>query len=403
MTQIAELFVSLGIKGTEKTVGALSNVNKGLGEIASTSLAVKAAVIGAIYGLERLMSHSAAQGNTLSNFNAITGSSTKQLQQWQYAAQQAGASAEEFGASFKAVRDNITNIKLNEGTPKYIGVLASAVGFDMKKAKDAQTGAYYVLGQLQKLAKTNMDKDIIERVMNSFGVTSDTVKAGLFKGVFNEKNFQKAPSYGTDEINQLNKLNIAIKNLKQELEMAFGHFFSRHGQEFVDGLQKIITPVLKMVEAFTRLAEKLEVFKLMGEAFNGWSIALNGAANAFERLNPKVDAKQKAKDEEALNSFSNTIDKLSVGDQLQLFFKGLFGVKEDAEFFKQRGIQPLQNGIAPKVPLTLPQSQDKTQNIDINQNLYFQHEGKDHNQIKESTSQSVNNAWKQLWAQGRVT
>lgn len=403
MTQIADLWVSLGIRGSEKTVSSLSNVNKGLGEIASTSLAVKAAVLGAIYGLERLLSHSANQGLSLSNFATITGESTKQLQQWQYAAQQAGASAEEFNASFKGIREHLTDIKFNEGIQKYAGVLSQAVGFDINKAKDAKTGEYYVLGQLQKLAHTGMEKAVIERIAKAFGVNSENMLAGLFKGVYNEKNFSKAPFYDDKEIKKLSEAKIAMLNLSQSIDMAFGRFFSKYAPQFIAGMQPIIASVVRLSEAFVKIGDQLGIFKYITEAFKGWEIILTNVVKLIEKINPGTP-EQKKKDEKVIDKYNDSLDKLSVGDQLQLFLKGLLGIKEDPEFFKQREIQPFQKSITPKLPTAPPVNQEKTQNNgDVNVYQTFNHDGKDHQQLKESTSQGVVHAYKQLWAQGRVT
>ena len=97
---IGELFVNIGIKGTEKTIQALGNVKSGLGAVASTSLEVKAAIIGAIYALERLISTSADMGMSLANFKILFGNSTKELQQFQNAGREVGLTFEETASKY---------------------------------------------------------------------------------------------------------------------------------------------------------------------------------------------------------------------------------------------------------------------------------------------------------------
>src|ERR1700744_4238817 len=101
---IGSLFLNLGIKGSEKTVGALTDVKKGLGELGSMSLEAKAGIVAAMYALEQLFATSGKAGTDLTNFNAITGESVKTLQQYQYAARQVGVSNQEVEGSFKTLQ-----------------------------------------------------------------------------------------------------------------------------------------------------------------------------------------------------------------------------------------------------------------------------------------------------------
>ena len=106
------MFVSLGVKGADKTIDAFAKVGTGIKNVATESLAAKAGIIGATYALEQFMSNAATRGTDLSNLSTYLGISTKQLQQWQYAAQQAGESGEEFTSSLKSVYDKVAQMRL---------------------------------------------------------------------------------------------------------------------------------------------------------------------------------------------------------------------------------------------------------------------------------------------------
>src|SRR5581483_1123829 len=101
-TKVGDLFVELGIRGSEKTISAFTNVKQEMGGLASMSLEVKAAIVGALYALEQLVAHSNALGTNLATTSTVLGVSAKTLQQYGYAALQVGSNLEEVEGSFKS-------------------------------------------------------------------------------------------------------------------------------------------------------------------------------------------------------------------------------------------------------------------------------------------------------------
>ncbi len=261
---IAELFVNLGIKGADKTVGALGNVKKGLGEVSSMSLEAKAGILAAMYGLERMMSISGQAGTNLTNFAALTGISTQNLQQWQYAARQAGISGEELSGNMKAVQNAMSNMLLGKGAPEGMAVIAKAVGgLDVNRVRDVT----YMMGKLQEAAQ-KLPKDVGNNMLKTFGL-SEGVISGMRRNVFNSENFKKAPTYSNGEIGQLDKANIAWSNLGNKIEMAFGHFNAAHGLKLVQDISKIADSVFRLVDSLTKLADKLKIFDALDQSFEG--------------------------------------------------------------------------------------------------------------------------------------
>jgi hypothetical protein len=59
--KVGELWVNFGIKGTHNAAKDLSKVKTGMTEIKAMSIEAKAAIVGAIYALERMMSSSKAR------------------------------------------------------------------------------------------------------------------------------------------------------------------------------------------------------------------------------------------------------------------------------------------------------------------------------------------------------
>ena len=131
---IAELFVSLGVKGSEKTIGAVANLSKGLAVSAGNALELSAGLGVAFYAFDRLTSGSNTAGQSLRNFETLTGVSADTLQRYQYAARQAGVSNEETAGSFKALQAAMGAVARNEGAPAGMKFISGLVGgFDIKR------------------------------------------------------------------------------------------------------------------------------------------------------------------------------------------------------------------------------------------------------------------------------
>lgn len=364
---IAELFVNLGIKGADKTVSALGSVKKGLGEVSSMSLEAKAGILAAMYGLERMAAVSGATGTGLTNFAALTGLSAKTLQQWQYAARQAGVSGEELTGSLKAVQNSMINMLLGKGAPEGLGIVSKAVGFDPKKARDS----FYVMEQLQKAAQA-LPKDVGNQVLKSFGISEGTV-AAMRRNAFNPDIMSKAPMYGDNEIASLNKSNIAWSNLGNKIEMAFGHFNAKHGQQLVSDISKIVDEVMKFVEALNTLAEKLKIFEVIGEVFDGLTKSmrlLNG--ESIEAIEKSDKKKHHFGDGtwwmNAVNGAEDSLINLSSTKNLA------------------PSLPPVQGGAASNV-------------TNIHQNIVHHGDAKDTKAVKDTHKAAINQAYRQRSAQ----
>ncbi len=280
---IAELFVSLGIKGADKTIDTLGNVKKGMGELGSSSLEAKAAILGALYGLERMMAMSGQTGTSLTNFTAITGKSAQDLQRLQYAAIQAGGSADELTGSFRGVQNAMSDLLLKHKAPEGIAFVSQAlqsVGQKLDPAKYKDT--LYVFGQLQT-AMQKMSPELAQMAGKSFGLSDNTI-AQMRRNAFTPEIMNKAPRYSDREIGSLTKADAAWKTLGLNIEMAFGHFNAKHGNELVGDITKILPHVTKLVEAFVKLAEAIQVFQLLGKVFDGWGLIFDKLTNIVNGL-----------------------------------------------------------------------------------------------------------------------
>jgi len=363
---IAEFFVEIGVKGSDKTVNAFKSIKDGLGGMKSMSLEAKAAIVGALYGLERMMNQSAQLGSNLTNFEQLTGLSAKSLQQWQYAARQAGVSSEELTGNLKSVQQSMSNMLMGKGAPEGMGLLANKVGFDPARARDT----FYVMEQLQKFAQSDVPKDLQNNVLKSFGLGEGTI-AAMRRNVFRPEVFKQAPTYNDGQLKQLDRVNVAWSNLGQKIQMAFGAFTSKHGMQLVSEISKITTEVFKMADAFMKLAEKLKFFELIARVFTGWGLIFNGITNSVNEI---------------------TSNKGGAFEGFKTFLKDAASGAKDAA----RGAYMTftEDSVAPPAPAGARNNVNNNSTT-INQNLNFQHDGKDAVKTSGSVKEAVQKAFRQ--------
>ena len=362
---IGELFVNLGIKGSEKTVSALGEVKKGLSGLTSLSLEAKAGIVGALYALERLTSASGAMGTGLTNFTALTGISAKSLQEWQYAARQAGVSAEEMEGSMKGVQNSMTNMLLTGQMPAGYGAVASKVGLDQSRIRDTQ----YVLGQLQKYAQ-QVPPELASNILKSFGL-GEGVIAGMVRNKFTPDIMRKAPTYSDNEVKALDKANIAWSNLGLKIEMAVGHLNAMHGGQLVKDISQLTDKVIAFSNALITLAEKLHVFQLIGKSFEGWTDIFKVGTDVAK-------------------SFAGGTAKKDAGNLLESIPGAMYLMLHD-----------LSQLVAPKD--TNNPNLGQNQNVQVNQNLIFNHDGKDADKTGRSVHKATKDAFRQLPSQKQAS
>ncbi len=238
-----------------------------------------------MYALERLFATSGHAGTELTNFNSLLGVSAKTLQEYQYAARQAGVSNQEVEGSFKALQSAMTKTLMGEGAPKGLARVALLTGSitpeDIDRfAKQPQL----LLQRLQQYARKETNAGLRREVLNSFGV-GEGVQSALIRNAFNPGALSKAPAYSEKEIKALDRANIAWSNLGNNIEMAVGHFNAKHGGQLVTDISKITDEVLKLVEAFTKMAEKIKLFEAIGKVFEGWTLIFDAITASVDGTN----------------------------------------------------------------------------------------------------------------------
>lgn len=297
---IGELFVSLGVKGSEKTVGAVAGVEKGMKNAASASLQAKAAIFGAMYALERLFSKSNEAGTALVNFNALTGESAQTLQRYQYAARQVGISNEETANTFKNLQSAMAKVQMGKGQPEGYGQVAIATGgITAKDVDDFMKNPELLLQRLQRYAQIEKRVGVRNEVLKSFGL-SDNMIAGVSREAFRPEVMRKAPSYSDRELSALNQANIQWSNLATKIQMAVGHFNAMHGGALVRDISTLTTSVLALANAFIKFANSIKFFETLSQSVDGIASILN-TLNVV--LGGKGAAPQESLKEDASDTF----------------------------------------------------------------------------------------------------
>lgn len=279
-----ELFVNLGIKGAEKTVGALESTAKGLKGAMSLSLETKAALVGVFYVLERLMQASGQAGQGLQNFSAVLKTSAQTVQEYQYAGRQVAITNEQMMSSFGALQAAMTKTLMGKGAPEGMARLAKLTGnVTAQEVLKWQQNPELLIQRLQDYVGKEDNAGLRNEVVKSFGVES--LLPGLVQGVFSQKNFDKAPKYSNKEIDSLSSANRGWSNLGTKIEMAVGHFNAKHGNEIVKDISKIVDAIARLAEALQKFGEKHKILDKISTAIDGLTVMTGtGDKNASNRF-----------------------------------------------------------------------------------------------------------------------
>lgn len=374
---VGELFINLGIKGSDKTVKALSDVKMGLGEAKSMSLEAKAGILGAMYALEQLFAASGAMGTGLTNMTTLLGMSAKTLQQYDYAARQVGLTNQEMESTFVSLQSKMTQASLGKGVPEGMALMAQktrqTLAQDLVKFGDNPD---QLLQRLQEYATNEKNTKLANEVLKSFGLSGGMI-SGLRRRAFTPEILARAPTYSEGELRALDRANIAWSNLATKIEMAIGHFNALHGGQLVNDISKVTDSVLKLVGALAKLADSVKLFSIIGKIFQGWTGIINAAGDVAKKPSIVGDVAK-----EAPSVLKAMLDDISLSPE----------TKEKLKDILYRGGNP-NFPIAPNLP-NLPQNgASKTNNATINQTFHGPAEPK---KVEDAAKKGVHTAFFQM-------
>lgn len=372
---VGSLFINLGVKGTDKTVGALTGVKKGLGEAKSMALETKVAIVAAIYALERLFSTSSQKGQSLENLSTLLGVSTKTLQQYEYAARQVGISNEAMDATFVGLQKSMTDVYTGKGLPEGLSQIQNLVGgFSQADIEAYMKNPEKLLLKLQEYAQKEQNVGLRNRNLRSF--VSDDIIAGFNRNAFTPEKLKAAPLYSAGETRQLAQNEAAIANIKKDIEMWAGHFNAKNGKELIENIGGIVKEVFKLVDAFGELAKKLELMKWFGKAIEGWAIILRGISGTVGKVGESLDKGTLIEDTK--KGIEETFTGAMQGAKDIVDYVGSSLTEESDSRLRGTYKEPGKpNPIAPPMPATSNTTVAPVNNTTVNQTNVFSHDGKD--------------------------
>lgn len=382
MTTIAELFVNLGVKGSDKAMEAVEKTQEGMDGIASSGLAAKAAIIGAVYGLERLTAFAGNQGRTLKRFADYTGLSADQLQRWQYMASLSGVSAEEMLGTIQNVQGAMSDMLLGKGPPEGLAFLKSTVDFDENRARDT----FYVMDKLRQFAQaTRSNPDVANKILESFGLSAATI-AMLRTSRMELDKISPDKLYSAGEISRLTQVEQAWSKFWHNMKMINGRLVADYGKQSIQFLSNLSDGILKATSAMGKFMEQSK----------GWALALKGiAAGLALYFAPIISTlaiasylvAEYGKMQKGEDNFFNSMNEAAQG--AQNWFENKTGVKvpEWKPEWEADRSSPWRSGSS--VPAGGP-----TFNISVNN-----HGVKDAQEAAELTRKEVGRAYRQMGAQ----
>jgi hypothetical protein len=379
---IAELFVTLGIKGADKSKKDLAGVDKSMKGIVSSGLAVKAGLLAMAYGLQNLMRKASTAGAQLNQFRQSTGLSAEKLQKWQYAARQFNVDSDEMTSSVKNVQDAMTSMLMGKGAPEGFGMVANMVDIDPNRVRDT----FYVLEKLQEFAK-QVPADVSKSMMKSFGL-SEGVIAAMRQGGFNQKAFNAAPIYSDGEIESLRKLNVGWANLFDKIDKSIGALNARHGGQLMKDITMIANEAMKLIDIFAKFSKSAKLFEGISLAFKGWTeifkLLNSYSEGLMQNLSPLFEyfgSKDENKD------FGKSWKKMSlnVGDSVA---SGASDLWNTAKFIGA----DIQNALGGNSPVT------RQNQMNFNQTLNFKDTG-DPQKNAELSKKAFSDAYRQMNSQ----
>ncbi len=255
-----ELFVGLGIKGGDKAKKEISGVSEALKDTKRVAIEVKVAILAAIYALSRFTMSSSELGKGLSDFHALTGQSTKELQQYENAARKAGISTDDVRQSVYSLNETLTKAATGQGSPSELPRLQQYLNnsFDIARA---YTDNFYALEKFQEAAK-RMPPNIAKQVLGSFGM-SDPVIAGMIRGDFARKNMG-GPILSDAQQERLRKFGGELAQIGHKFLLAFAKMESKNGGHIIEQLSHLADRLIVLAEKIMNLIEKTNAFEKLG-------------------------------------------------------------------------------------------------------------------------------------------
>jgi hypothetical protein len=258
--KIADLFIGLKIDGDNKAVQALTGIKRILTDVTAKGLATKAAILGVVYGLEKLTSESGKFGNKLTNQSLLTGMDTTKIQQWGEYFRKSGGDAEDAASSLFAAQKIMTDIKEGNGVPIGVAAVSRDSHFDLLSHLDdpaaiAEAVIKYIRTTKDAIGIANMNAE-------SLGFTPGAIAVLRKNGEDINAITANIASHG--ELNRLDRVYVAWSNFNKQWEHIRNALTAKFGMGAVDEISNAMTLFSGWILVLAKLDTKIHVFRDLG-------------------------------------------------------------------------------------------------------------------------------------------
>lgn len=340
--QVGELFVNLGIKGTDSAVSALSGVRKKLNDVTSTSWQAKAGILGVMYGFAHLASGAAEVGASLTQFNNETDASIDKLQRWQNVLRQSGVTSEETESAIREVQKRMAGMVLRGDAPEALTAFTRVVG---GIPQDKINDPYYLFEKAREYAQRTkaggVDAGISNEILSSL-IGNQRVIGALRTNHGDINKVDTRDIYTGKQVAAQNKVSVGMSNIENRFEHGMGRIVAKFGPKMIGDISHLADQIVKMSDAFASFAENVHLLEGFSYVLKGWTEIFATVADVMKELSGKTTKNSK-----------NGI----VPNKTQLdYMLGIYNTKDYARDFKLH--KP------PAVPQTINNSPSLTFNID---------------------------------------
>lgn len=278
--KVGELFVSLGVKGSEKALGAVGGMRTALNDTAKMSLEAKAGIIGAMYALEQFLSKGTDRATGLENMSAVLGVSVQRLQQLGNAALESRTPLETVTQTLLTAQQGLAKLNAEGQTMPWMARFIQFSG----AFKLGPNPFMYLQQHIEELPKfiqqyADVEKDPAMRnyVLNQLGFGGLT--AAVARGNFRPDALARAakmPSLTAGETTQLDQLRVQMAKLNEQIEISLSKTMLKFGPGMFGDIKKVVGEFLQLTDAAATLAKEMGALKIIGTVFEGWKIIFEG-------------------------------------------------------------------------------------------------------------------------------
>lgn len=322
---IGELFLKLGVKGADAAKRSLDDVRKGMSDIGSSSLATKAAILGAMAAVERLTGMGSQVAMDMYKFTKSTGESTDVLQKWQYALGLYDVPVEQTTGVLTSIKNAFAQMQMGGGPPPGLALLAESLG-GLDQAKVNAGDVNYIMSKLVE-ASHKLRPDIFNQIVKSFG-GNEGLTAALASVNMQTDKLKKSEILSPKQITQGMQINKMWKDSWYQLKILNAQLVANHGAWAVGEVNDMIHGFEVLVQDFDQFSSKMPT---LTKGLTALGIALT---LAFAGVSPQLIAITAAI--AGILKLLDAVDKSKPGDLIYTLFKGGAGEEIQDKKFKEQ-------------------------------------------------------------------